>query len=95
MALTRAKDQLRRRLEDPAYVVQFLQRAHEAGETDWFWALKQVYDVWGDRVTEAVARLREERRAEVREAIEGIKDLRKGNTLGGLSLKDLRDEGRP
>jgi len=29
------------------------------------------------------------------EAIEKLKELRKGTTLGGLSWKELRDEGRP
>ncbi|MFL6450950.1 MAG: hypothetical protein ACJ746_25215 [Bryobacteraceae bacterium] len=29
-----------------------------------------------------------------REAVERIRELRKGNTLGGLSVKDLINEGR-
>jgi prevent-host-death family protein len=29
-----------------------------------------------------------------REAVEGLRKLRKGSSLGGLSWKDLRDEGR-
>jgi prevent-host-death family protein len=33
-------------------------------------------------------------RARVREAFEKLKVLRKGTTLGGLSWKALRDEGR-
>ncbi len=45
-----------------------------------------------------VARLVAERHADrtrVREAFEKLKALRKGTTLGGLSWKELRDEGRP
>lgn len=34
-------------------------------------------------------------RARVNEAFEKLKTLRKGTTLGGLSWKELRDEGRP
>ncbi len=34
------------------------------------------------------------RRGSVRETIEEIKELRKGNTLGGLKIKDLVEEGR-
>lgn len=34
-------------------------------------------------------------RARVNEAFEKLKTLRKGTTLGGLSGKALRDEGRP
>ena len=34
-------------------------------------------------------------RARVNEAFEQLKTLRKGTTLGGLSWKELRDEGRP
>lgn len=33
-------------------------------------------------------------RARVDRAVEKLKDLRKGSTLGGLSWKALRDEGR-
>jgi len=33
-------------------------------------------------------------RADVRVAIDRLKELRAGTTLGGLSWKDLRDEGR-
>jgi prevent-host-death family protein len=33
-------------------------------------------------------------RARVSEAFEKLKTLRKGTTLGGLSWKELRDEGR-
>ncbi len=33
-------------------------------------------------------------RARVNEAFEKLKTLRKGTMLGGLSWKDLRDEGR-
>ena len=45
-----------------------------------------------------VARLvsvREIDRARVDEAFEKLKALRKGTTLGGISSKALRDEGRP
>jgi prevent-host-death family protein len=34
-------------------------------------------------------------RARVNNAFEKLKTLRKGTTLGGLSWKELRDEGRP
>jgi prevent-host-death family protein len=34
-------------------------------------------------------------RVRVNEAFEKLKTLRKGTTLGGLSWKELRDEGRP
>lgn len=34
-------------------------------------------------------------RARVNDAFEKLKVLRKGTTLGGLSWKELRDEGRP
>jgi prevent-host-death family protein len=34
-------------------------------------------------------------RARVNDAFEKLKTLRKGTTLGGLSWKELRDEGRP
>jgi prevent-host-death family protein len=34
-------------------------------------------------------------RARVNEALEKLKTLRKGTTLGGLSWKKLRDDGRP
>ncbi len=34
-------------------------------------------------------------RARVNEAVEKLKALRKKTTLGGLSWKTLRDEGRP
>lgn len=34
-------------------------------------------------------------RARAREAVEKLKELRKGTTLGGLSWRELRDEGRP
>jgi prevent-host-death family protein len=34
-------------------------------------------------------------RARVDEAFKKLKALRKGTTLGGLSWKELRDEGRP
>jgi prevent-host-death family protein len=34
-------------------------------------------------------------RARVNDAFEKLKALRKGTTLGGLSWKALRDEGRP
>jgi prevent-host-death family protein len=34
-------------------------------------------------------------RATVDDAVEQLKRLRKGTTLGGLSWKELRDEGRP
>jgi prevent-host-death family protein len=34
-------------------------------------------------------------RARVDEAFEKLKALRKSTTLGGLSWKELRDEGRP
>ncbi len=34
-------------------------------------------------------------KARVREAVDKLKALRKGATLGGLSWKALRDEGRP
>ena len=34
-------------------------------------------------------------RARVNDAFEKLKALRKGTTLGGLSWKELRDEGRP
>jgi prevent-host-death family protein len=34
-------------------------------------------------------------RTRVNEAFEKLKTLRKGTTLGGLSWKQLRDEGRP
>ncbi len=34
-------------------------------------------------------------RARVNEAVETLKALRKKTTLGGLSWKTLRDEGRP
>jgi prevent-host-death family protein len=33
-------------------------------------------------------------RARADEAVEMLKELRKGTTLGGLSWKELRDEGR-
>jgi prevent-host-death family protein len=33
-------------------------------------------------------------RAKVDDAVEQLKRLRKGTTLGGLSWKELRDEGR-
>lgn len=33
--------------------------------------------------------------ARVREAIDGIREMSKGVTLGGLKIKDLIDEGRP
>ena len=33
-------------------------------------------------------------RAKVDDAVEKLKRLRKGTTLGGLSWKELRDEGR-
>jgi prevent-host-death family protein len=33
-------------------------------------------------------------RADVRAAIEAIRELRKGNRLGGLSIRDLIEEGR-
>jgi hypothetical protein len=33
--------------------------------------------------------------AEIDAAVEALRTLRKGVTLGGLSLKELRDEGRP
>jgi prevent-host-death family protein len=45
-----------------------------------------------------VARLvgaRHSDRARVTEAFEKLKTLRKGTTLGGLSWKQLRDQGRP
>ena len=45
-----------------------------------------------------VARLvsaREIDRARVNEAVEKLKALRKGTSLGGISWKALRDEGRP
>lgn len=35
-----------------------------------------------------------ERRQRAAEAIDRLKDLRQGATLGGLSWKSLRDEGR-
>lgn len=35
-----------------------------------------------------------ERRIAAREAVDRIRELRKGNTLGGLSVKDLINEGR-
>ena len=34
-------------------------------------------------------------RARVNNAFEKLKALRKGTTLGGLSWKELRDQGRP
>jgi prevent-host-death family protein len=34
-------------------------------------------------------------RAQANQAFEELKALRKGTTLGGLSWKELRDEGRP
>ncbi len=33
-------------------------------------------------------------RRDVREAIEAIRELRKGNRLGGLKIRDLIEEGR-
>lgn len=33
--------------------------------------------------------------ARANDAVEKLKTLRKGTTLGGLSWKELRDEGRP
>jgi prevent-host-death family protein len=45
-----------------------------------------------------VARLvgaRNSDRARVNDAFEKLKMLRKGTTLGGISWKELRDEGRP
>jgi prevent-host-death family protein len=33
--------------------------------------------------------------ADVDDAVEQLRRLRKGTTLGGLSWKELRDEGRP
>ena len=30
-----------------------------------------------------------------RQAIERLRNLRRGTTLGGLKVRDLRDEGRP
>ena len=45
-----------------------------------------------------VARLigaRNSDRIRVNDAFEKLKALRKGTTLGGLSWKELRDEGRP
>jgi len=33
-------------------------------------------------------------RGDVREAIEAIRELRKGNRLGGLKIRDLIEEGR-
>ena len=44
-----------------------------------------------------VARLigaKDDDRARVRDAVEQLKALRKNTTLGGLSWKELRDEGR-
>lgn len=35
-----------------------------------------------------------EKRMTVQEAVDRIRELRKGNTLGGLSIKDLINEGR-
>lgn len=34
-------------------------------------------------------------RARVHDAVEKLRALREGTTLGGLSWKELRDEGRP
>jgi len=34
-------------------------------------------------------------REKAREAVEQLKELRKSMSLGGLSWKELRDEGRP
>lgn len=34
-------------------------------------------------------------RVRANQAFEKLKELRKGTTLGGLSWKELRDEGRP
>ena len=34
-------------------------------------------------------------RTRVNDAFEKLKTLRRGTTLGGLSWKDLRDQGRP
>lgn len=36
----------------------------------------------------------EKRRRSTREVIEELRELRKGNTLGGLKIKDLIEEGR-
>ena len=36
----------------------------------------------------------EKRRRSTREVIEELKEFRKGNTLGGLKIKDLIEEGR-
>lgn len=35
-----------------------------------------------------------ERREKAREAVEAIKEMRKGMSLGGLSIRELIDEGR-
>jgi len=34
-------------------------------------------------------------RADVRAAIQAIRELRKGNRLGGLKVRDLIEQGRP
>lgn len=36
----------------------------------------------------------EKRRRSTREVIEELRELRKGNTLGGLKIRDLIEEGR-
>ena len=36
----------------------------------------------------------EKRKADAREAIRAIREFRKGRNLGGLSVRDLREEGR-
>ena len=36
----------------------------------------------------------EKKRKSTREVIEELKEFRKGNTLGGLKIKDLIEEGR-
>lgn len=36
----------------------------------------------------------EKRRKSTREVIEELREFRKGNTLGGLKIKDLIEEGR-
>jgi Xaa-Pro aminopeptidase len=72
---------LMRLLRDP-YRLGFLRHAAQGGEEAFARALNDI---------QAAFRGLADRRA----AIEAIKEARKGRTLGGISLKVLRNEGRP
>jgi hypothetical protein len=92
VALTNFKDGLWERLRDPKYCITFLSVALEdGGEEGFALAMQEVIRAWQREKATPIVKSSEERKA----AIERIKELRKGNTLGGLSIKELRDEGRP